>query len=98
IFRFGQALAGENQRIHQVLMVLHIAASCLFIPVVLQLQYNPEIIITTLQNIFSSHPAEKILLYVRIGSWLLAVGHIFGAIDELRKLIKLEVEGFSQKG
>ncbi|MBY9001048.1 MAG: hypothetical protein KGD64_09050 [Candidatus Heimdallarchaeota archaeon] len=98
VFRFGQALSGKNLRGHQVMMVLHIAASCLFIPLVLQLQYNPDIIITTLQNIFSYHPAEKILLYVTIGSWVFAVGHLFGAIDELRKLIQLEVQGFSQKG
>jgi len=95
IFRFGQALAGENKLGHQVLMVLHIAASCLFIPLMLQLQYNPDIIITTLESIFSN---PDILLYVTIGSWVFAIGHLFEAIKELIKLIQLEVVGFSQKG
>lgn len=97
VFRFGQALAGENQRWHQVMMLLHIAASCLFIPLVLQLQYNPEIILQTFQYIFNPYDPLKIKTYVIIGSWLFAVGHLFGAIDELRKVIQLEVKGFSQK-
>ena len=97
VVRFGQALAGNNLRWHQVMMILHIATSCLFIPLMLQLQYNPEIIIISLQNIFSFYPAEKILLYVTIGSWLFAIGHLFGAHNDLRKVIQLEVKGFSQK-
>ena len=95
IFRFGQALAGENLRWHQVMMVLHIAASCLFIPLMLQLQYNPDIIITTLESIFGG---SDIQLYVTIGSWVFAIGHLFEAINELRKIIQLEATGFSQKG
>lgn len=95
VVRFGQALAGNNLRWHQVMMVLHIAASCLFIPLILQLQYNPDIIITTLEGIFSG---ADIQLYVTIGSWIVAIGHLFGAIGELIKLIQLEVKGFSQKG
>lgn len=95
VFRFGQALAGNNRIWHQVMMVLHIAASCLFIPLILQLQYNPDIIITTLEGIFSG---ADIQLYVTIGSWIVAIGHLFGAINELRKVIQLEVQGFSQKG
>jgi hypothetical protein len=94
-FRFGQALAGDNLRIHQVMMVLHIAASCLFIPLMLQLQYNPDIIITTLESIFSG---ADIQLYVTIGSWIFAIGNLFEAINELRKIIQLEATGFSQKG
>ncbi|MHA1802595.1 MAG: HAAS signaling domain-containing protein [Candidatus Heimdallarchaeaceae archaeon] len=98
VFRFGQALAGENKLVHQVMMVLHIASSCLFIPLMLQLQYNPDIIISTLQSVFYYHPAEKIQLYVIIASCIFAVVHLFLGIDELRKLIQLEVTGFSQKG
>jgi len=95
VFRFSQALAGDNLRIHQVMMVLHIAASCLFIPLMLQLQYNPSIIITTLEGIFSG---ADINLYVTIGSWIFAIGNLFEAINELTKLIRLEITGFSQKG
>ncbi|MCG3224050.1 MAG: hypothetical protein H7647_06255 [Candidatus Heimdallarchaeota archaeon] len=95
VFRFGQALAGDNLRVHQVMMVLHIAASCLFIPLMLQLQYNPDIILTTLESIFSG---ADILLYVTIGSWVFAIGHLFEAIKELIKIIQLEATGFSQKG
>ncbi len=95
VFRFGQALAGKNRIIHQVMMVLHIAAICLSIPLVLQLQYNPDIIITTLQALFSG---ADIVLYITIGSWIIAGLHLLDAFRELTKVIRLEVVGFSQKG
>ena len=77
------------------MMVLHIAASCLFIPLMLQVQYNPEIIISTLQGLFSG---ADIVLYVTIGSWIFAALHLIEAIRELAKVIQLEAIGFSQKG
>ena len=96
--RFGQALAGKNMRWHQVLMVLYAATCCLWIPLALQLQYDTAIIVEMFQGLFPLHPADKMHLYIKIGSWIMAVGNIFGAIDEVRKIIQLEVQGFSQKG
>ena len=96
--RFGQALAGKNQRWHQVMMVLYIASNCLWIPLLLQLQYDHTVIVNMFIDIFYWHPADKILLYVQIGSWFTVAANILGAFNELSKIIQLELKGFSQKG
>ena len=96
--RFGQALAGKNKLWHQIMMALYIATTCLWIPLILQLQYDPTVIVNMFIDIFHWHPADKILLYVQIGSWFVVATNIIQALQELNKIINLELKGFSQKG
>ncbi len=91
VISFSRGLIGKHLRFQQLFITLSFIPSSLTIALFLQLLKNRAVLIDPLLSVF---PGADILLYVKIGVIFTVVMTIFGMLNEISRIIKLEAYGF----
>ncbi|NPD90357.1 MAG: hypothetical protein HGN29_16715 [Asgard group archaeon] len=91
LIAFSRGLIGKHLRFQQLFITLSLIPSSLAIALFLQLLSNSTILIDPLLSVF---PGADILLYVKIGVIFIVVMTIFGMLNEISRIVKLELHGF----
>ena len=91
VIAFSRGLIGKHVRFQQLFITLSFIPSSLTIALFLQLLNNKSILIDPLLGVF---PGADILLYVKIGVIFTIVMTIIDMINEISRIIRLDVHGF----
>lgn len=94
IIRFSQALIGKNRRLQQFFLALGIIPMCLSLALWLQVHFNPDLVTNVLSSRFPATNIPQIILAIVV---VFSILQILGMIDEIRKIVKLEIKGFEKK-
>ncbi len=94
VIRFSQALIGKNLRLQQVFLTLGIIPMCLNLALFLQLHFNPHLIFNVLDSRFPASNVGRTILAIII---VLSILSVIGMLQEIKKVVDLELKGFDQK-